>query len=59
MVQMQLNGKKALEYEIGQLEKLGTWVVKDLPEGQTAIPCSKITRVKQGPNSEIKPIGLE
>lgn len=40
--------QKALEYEISQLEKLGTWVVVDLPEGQTAIPCSEITRVKRG-----------
>ena len=38
--------QEALDYEIHQLEKLRTWVVKDLPEGQTAIPCSEITRVK-------------
>ena len=27
------------DYEISQLEKLGTWVIKDLPQGHTAIPC--------------------
>ena len=44
-----LNAKEwqeALDYEIHQLEKLRTLVVEDLPEGQTAIPCSEITRVK-------------
>jgi hypothetical protein len=25
--------QKALEYEISQLEKLGTWLIKDLPKG--------------------------
>jgi hypothetical protein len=38
--------QQALNYKIGQLEKLGTCVVEDLPEGQTVIPCNKITRVK-------------
>jgi hypothetical protein len=38
--------QEALEYEISQLEKLGTWEVVDLPKGETVIPCSKITRVK-------------
>ena len=46
--------QKALDYEIHQLEKLGTWVVEDLPEGQTAIPCSEITRVKRGPDGNIQ-----
>jgi hypothetical protein len=27
----------ALDYEISQLEKLGTWVVEDLPPGQMAM----------------------
>jgi hypothetical protein len=45
--------QKALEYEISQLEKLGTWVVEDLSKGQTVIPCRKVARVKQGPNGEI------
>ena len=38
--------QKVLDYEISQLEKLGTWVVKDLPEGQMAIPCTKVLREK-------------
>jgi hypothetical protein len=44
--------QEALEYEICQLEKLETWEVVDLPQGQTAIPCSKVIRVKRGPNGE-------
>jgi Reverse transcriptase (RNA-dependent DNA polymerase) len=46
--------QKALDYEIGQLEKLGTWVVEDLLEGQTAIPCNKITQVKCGPDGQVQ-----
>ena len=45
---------KALDYEISQLEKLGTWVVEDLPAGQTAIPCTGLTRVKRGPDGEVQ-----
>ena len=30
--------QESLDYEISQLEKLGTWVVEDLPKGQMAIP---------------------
>ena len=45
--------QEALEYEIGQLEKLETWDVIDLPQGHTAIPCSKVIKVKHGPNGEI------
>src|SRR6202522_1736571 len=45
---------KALDYEISQLERLGTWVVEDLPPGQFAIPCSGVTRVKRGPNGEVQ-----
>jgi hypothetical protein len=44
----------ALDYEIGQLEKLGTWVVEDLPPGQTAIPCSEVVKVKRGPSGEVQ-----
>jgi hypothetical protein len=44
----------ALKYEINQLEKLETWIVEDLPPGQTAIPCSAITCVKRGPNSKVQ-----
>jgi Reverse transcriptase (RNA-dependent DNA polymerase) len=46
--------QEALEYKISQLEKLRTWEVVDLPKGETAIPWSKITRVKQGPNGEVQ-----
>ena len=51
------NAKKwqeALEYEINQLKKLGTRVVQDLPQGHMPIPCSKVVRVKQGPDSEVQ-----
>ena len=44
----------ALEYEICQLEKLGTWVVEDLPKGQPAIPYSEVLKIKRGPDGEIK-----
>ena len=43
-----------LEYEICQLQKLGTWVVEDLPQGQMVIPCSEVVRVKQGPNGDVQ-----
>ena len=45
--------QEALEYKIGQLEKLETWDVIDLPQGHTAIPCSEVIKVKHGPNGEI------
>jgi hypothetical protein len=44
----------ALEYEINQLKKLGTWVTEDLPPGQTAVPNSIVLKEKKGPNGEIK-----
>ena len=44
----------ALDYEISQLEKLNTWVVEDLPKEHTAIPCSEVLKIKQGPDGEIK-----
>jgi len=44
----------ALDYEISQLEKLQTWNVEDLPPGHTAIPCSEVLKVKQGPDGEIQ-----
>ena len=52
-----LNAKQwqeTLEYEISQLKKLNTWIVEDLPKGQTTIPCSEVIKVKQGPDREVK-----
>ena len=43
----------ALEYEIGQLEKLRTCVIEDLPKGHTVIPCSTVLKEKHGPDGEI------
>ena len=34
----------ALDYKIGQLKKLGTWVIEDLPKGHNAIPCSAMLK---------------
>ena len=45
--------KTMLDYEIGQLEKLGTWVIEDLPKGHNAIPCSAVLKEKCGPDGEI------
>ena len=42
-----------LDYEIGQLEKLGTWVIEDLPKGHNAILCSAVLKEKHGPDGEI------
>ena len=42
-----------LDCEIGQLEKLGTWVIKDLPKGHNAIPCSTMLKEKHGPDGKI------
>ena len=44
----------ALDYEIGQLEKLGTWVVEELPKGQSAIPCGEVLKIKRGLDGEVK-----
>jgi Reverse transcriptase (RNA-dependent DNA polymerase)/gag-polypeptide of LTR copia-type/GAG-pre-integrase domain len=46
--------QKALDYEINQLEKLGTWVVETLPHGETVIPCSEVVKVKRGPSGEVQ-----
>jgi Reverse transcriptase (RNA-dependent DNA polymerase) len=46
--------QEALDYEIIQLEKHGTWVIKDLPKGHTAIPCGEVLRIKRGPSGEIQ-----
>ena len=42
-----------LNYEIRQLQKLGTWVIKDLPKGHMAIPCSTVLKEKCSPDGEI------
>jgi hypothetical protein len=46
--------EEALKYEINQLQKLGTWVVEDLPAGHTPIPCNEVIKVKRGPDGEIQ-----
>ena len=46
--------QEALQYEINQLEKLGTWVVEDLPQGMTPIPCSKVIKVIHSPKGEVQ-----
>ena len=46
--------QEALDYEIGQLQKLETWVVESLPPGQTVIPCSEVITVRRGPNGEVQ-----
>jgi Reverse transcriptase (RNA-dependent DNA polymerase) len=46
--------EETLQYEINQFEKLGAWEVKDLPAGQTAIPCSEVIKVIRGPNGEVQ-----
>jgi Reverse transcriptase (RNA-dependent DNA polymerase) len=43
----------ALDYEISQLEKLGTWDIEDLPKGHTAIPCNEVLKEKHGPDGGI------
>jgi hypothetical protein len=44
----------ALDYEIGQLEKLGTWVMEDLPKGAPVIPCTEDLKKKRGPTGVIE-----
>ena len=46
--------QEALDYDINHLQKLGTWVVEDLPAGQAAIPCSEVMKVKRGPNGKVQ-----
>ena len=46
--------REALDYEINQLEKMETWVVKDLPPGYTAIPCGVVLRHKRSPDGQIQ-----
>jgi hypothetical protein len=46
--------QEALNYEISQLKKMGTWIVEDLPAGHTAIPCTEVLRIKRGPDGKIQ-----
>ena len=43
-----------LDYEIDQLEKLGTQMIEDLPQGELIIPCSKVLEKKHGPTGKIE-----
>ena len=45
----------ALDYQISQLEKLGTWVIEDLPKGEPVIPCTEVLKEKRG---DTHPISL-
>jgi hypothetical protein len=57
-LQQALNGpdavewKEAVDYEISQLEKLGTWEITDLPRGANVIPCHYVLATKRGPDGE-------
>jgi hypothetical protein len=48
----------ALDYQISQLEKLGTWVIEDLPKGKPVILCTEVLKEKRGPNGEIDSYGV-
>ena len=43
----------ALDYEIGQLKKLGTWVIEDLLKGHNTILCSAVLKEKHSPDGKI------
>ena len=43
----------ALDYKIGQLEKLGTWVIEDLLKGHNAMPCNAVLKEKHGLDGKI------
>jgi hypothetical protein len=57
-LQQALNGPDAVEwqevldYEISQLEKLGTWEVVDTPSSTNIIPCHFVLATKRGPDGE-------
>jgi hypothetical protein len=57
-LQQALNGpdaeewQQAIDYEIGQLEKLETWKIVDPPRGVNIIPCHFVLTTKRGPNGE-------
>ena len=42
----------AIDYEIGQLEKLGAWKIVDPPRASNIIPCHFVLATKHGPDSE-------
>jgi hypothetical protein len=44
--------REAIEYELSQLEKLGTWELVDTPDHANMIPCHYILATKHGPNGE-------
>ena len=46
--------QEALRYKINQLEKLGIWVIEDLPRGHTPIPWSEVVKVKCRPKGKVQ-----
>jgi hypothetical protein len=44
--------QQAIDYEIGQLEKLVTWEITDPPRGANIIPCHFVLATKRGPDGE-------
>src|SRR5258705_2785484 len=42
----------AIDYEIGQLEKLGAWKVVDPRRGSNITPCHFVLATKRGPDGE-------
>src|SRR5258706_12298104 len=42
----------AIDYEIGQLEKLGAWKIVDPPRASNIIPCHFVLATKRGPDGE-------
>ena len=46
--------KTALDYEIGQLEKLETWIVENIPKGELLILCGIVFKTKRGPDRKIQ-----
>jgi hypothetical protein len=57
-LQQALNGpdasewQEAIDYELGQLEKLGTWEIVNAPDRVNLIPCHYVLATKRGPNGE-------
>lgn len=44
--------QEAINYEIGQLEKLDAWEIVDAPPGANIIPCHIVLATKRGPDGE-------